>query len=263
MSEVAQGIQITLDQGTFAWLQISIWVVLAVTIVAALGWAYHFWVELHKTPKESKDIREAYNKKMPMMLLASDSGTGMTKVANRVGSEGYATTRPEGKWKFHHTQLFPRPGKVPNSINVDAAGGKDLSKTRTLAEQINKINTKKLILEGARVPLWVGVPSKGIVASVFAIAGIQITEEIETKWAAIKGVLGKEVPEIFPIDVSALKQMVVSSSYNASQINAIESDSEHIGEERATKKGLEKWFIIGGLAMMGIGVAALVAAALL
>ena len=261
MSEVAQGIQITLDQGTFIWLQMSIWVVLIVTIVAVLGWAYHFWVELHKTPKESKDIREAHNKKMPMMLLASDSGVAMTKVANRVGSEGYATTKPEGKWKFHYTQLFPRPGKVPNSINVDIT--KDLPKTRTLAEHINKINTKKLILEGARVPLWVGVPSKGIVASVFAIAGIQITEEIEKKWASLQPILGKDVPEIFPIDVSALKQMVVSSSYNASQINAIESDSEHIGEERATKKGLEKWFIIGGLAMMGIGVAALVAAALL
>ena len=263
MSEAVQGIQITLDQGTFAWLQISVWVVLAVTIVAALGWAYHFWVELHKTPKESKTIRTAFNNKMPMMLLATDSGVAIVKVASRVGSEGYMTTRPEGKWKFHFTHLFPRPGKVSAYEAVDENGGKDLSKTRTLAEQINKANTKKLFLEGAKTPLWVGVPSKGVLASVFAIAGVQITEEVEKKWADIQAVLGETVPKIFPIDVSALKQMVVNSSYNESQINSIESDSEHIGEERATKKGLEKWFIIGGLVMMGIGVAALGIAAFL
>lgn len=248
-------VNVTLDAGTWAWLQMSIWVVVGLGIALAIAVVYHFVTEF-RTPKESKDIRSASHRRKPGMLLASDSGSAIFKYADRVGSEGYSTTKPEGRWKFHFTALHPRPGKVPEDIAV--APNKDISKTRSLAEYINKLNTQKLFLEGARIPIWVGVPSKSIVASVFAVAGVQITEAIEKKW---KDFVGNEA-EVFPIDISAMKQMVVSSSYNESQINSIESDSEHIGEERVKKAGLEKWFIIGGFAMMAIGVAALIAAAM-
>lgn len=238
-------VQVNLDQGTWAWLQVSVWVVVGLAIAVVAVSVFHLITE-YRTPEESKKIRDASHKRKPGMLLASDAGTGIFRYADRVGNEGYLTTKNEGKWKFHFTALTPRPGKVPD--NIEVVSGKDLAKTRSVAEYINYLNTKKLHLQGARIPLWIGVPSKSIVASVFAIAGVQITEQIEKNW---KTLTGSDDP--FPIDVSAMKTMVVSSSYNESQINSIESDSEHIGEERAKKAGFEKWFIFGGIAMMIIG----------
>ena len=242
-------VSVNLDQGTWAWLQVSVWVAVGLAIAVVAVFVFHLVTE-YRTPEESKKIRDASHKRKPGMLLASDAGTGIFRYADRVGNEGYLTTKNEGKWKFHFTALTPRPGKVPESIDV--ATGKDIDKTRTVAEYINYLNTKKLHLQGARIPLWIGVPSKSIVASVFAIAGVQITEKIESNWADLANLLDIQ-NDIFPIDVSAMKTMVVSSSYNESQINSIESDSEHIGEERAKKAGFEKWFIFGGIAMMIIG----------
>lgn len=249
-------VNVTLDAGTFAWLQVSIWVAVGLGIAVVGVFVYHLICE-YRTPKESKDIRSASQKRKPGMLLVNDWGTAVFKFADRVGSEGYSTTKPEGRHKFHYTALHPRPGKVPENIEVSV--NKDVDKTRALAEYINKLNTQKIHLEGARIPIWVGVPSKSILTSVLAIAGVQITEKISNNW---KTLMETDL-DVFPVDISAMKQMVVSSSYNESQINSIESDSEHIGEERAKKAGFEKWFIIGGIAMMGIGMAAVIAAAII
>lgn len=250
--QVQTGIQVILDPLTWQWLQLSIWVAVGLTIALIASIVYHLIGE-HRTPFESKGIREASHKGVAGLLLASDSGVADFKSAFRTGSEGYNVTKREGKFKFHHTSLLPRPGQPPNSIDV--AEGKDLDKTRATAGYINRLNTTKIFLRGAKIPLWIGVPSKGIVASILAIAGVQLTEEIQKKWADLMNTT-------FPIDVPALKQMVVSSSYNESQINAIEADSERIGEERA-KKGdpINKLVIIVGLAMMGIGAAMLAIAA--
>ncbi len=254
MSEqiVQTGIQVVLDPMTWQWLQLSVWVTVGLGISLVASIVFHFWCE-YRTPKESKGIRDANHRNMPGLLLASDSGVADWKTAARIGSEGYLVTAKEGKWKFHHTALTPRPGQVPSTIDVET--GKDLDRTRLLASYINRLNTTKVFLRGAKVPLWVCVPSKGIVASILAIAAVQLTEEMQRKWSEIMGT-------VFPIDIPALKQMVVSSSYNESQINAIESDSEHIGEERAKKgEGINKLIIIVGIVMMGLGAAMLAIAA--
>jgi hypothetical protein len=234
------GIQVILDPGTWAWLQMSMWVTIALALGMICAIVWHFISEF-RTPLESKGIRDASHGKKPGLILVGDDGVAEWKTPQRIGHEGYTVTKPEGKWKFHWTGLFPRPGKVSDSIEVQDK--KDLDKTRLLASYINELNTRKIFFRGARVPVWVGIKSKAVLANICAIAGIQMTEQ-----------LARSIGDQFVIDVSALKKMVVSSSYNQSQINAVESDSEHIGEERA-KKGemLNKWVLIAGIAFGVMG----------
>ena len=246
-----QGVNVILDAGTWFWLQISFWVcsVFIIGFIVALVWRF---IGEYRTPGESKRIRDASHRHRTSMVLAGDEGTAEWKTAERVGSAGYAVTKPEGKFKFHYTGLFPRRGKIPEIVTVDE--GCDLEKTRMLASYVNELNTRKLFLKDAKIPVWFGVKSKSILASIYAIAAIQLTEDFQKAFNIAKASVPSLSAEVFPIDVLALKEMVVKTSYNQSQLNAIESDSEHIGEERVKKESLNKLVLLAGIGFGALGV---------
>lgn len=255
VNQTPVGIQVVLDPGTWQWLQMSVWVAVGLTIAVIASVIFHLITEF-RTPLESKAIRNASHGRKSGAFLISDDGVADFKAAARTGSEGYIETKKEGKFKFYHTAFTPRPGTVSSEINVTPGGEKDLAKTRALAERINRLNTTKVFLRGARIPIWFGVYSKGLLASAYAIAGLQLTEILEK--ATI------EAGQVFPIDVTALKQMVTKASYNESQINALASDHEHIGEERAKKgEGLQKIIVIFGIVMVIVGAVMLAIAGLI
>lgn len=140
---------------------------------------------------------------------------------------------------------------------IPVESNKDPDKTRQLAEYMNFLNTRKVQLRGSNNPIWVGVKSKAILMSILATAGIQLTEEVQKALAPLSN-------KPFPIDVSALKRMVVSSSYNQSQVIALTKVHEQIGfEKKPESDKLGKWFFIICLGMLIAGAAMLGAAAFL
>ncbi len=249
MSE-QQGIQVFLDPLTWSWLQISFYAFSFAIIGLIVAVAWHLISEF-RTPSESKGIRNASHRRRAGAILAGDEGLAEWKIADRIGNEGYMVTKPEGKVKFHFTGLFPRRGKVPNDISVHEPY--NLDKTRELAAYINELNTRKLFFKGARIPVWFGVKSKSVLASIYAIAAVQMTDQLKLAFdeAVTKAGLASDY---FPIDLTALKEMVVKTSYNQSQLNAIESDSEHIGEDRVKKAELNKLVLLAGIAFGALGI---------
>lgn len=247
-----QYVNVNLDLGTWTWLQMSFWVaaILIITVIALV--AFMIWRE-HRTPLESKGIRESSNSRLAGAIIAREDGTADYIVANGSGSQGHLETKPKGKWKFQYRAFYPRAGIVPEEIQVDEANGKDLDQTRAMAEYIINLNSRKLHLRGARTALWIGVESKAILMNIFAIAAIQQNEVVEK--------LLNAMGEKFPIDLYALKQMVFAGSYNASDINKLANIHEHIGEERAKKpESSTKLVLYAGLAMIVIGAVMLGAA---
>lgn len=258
MSVPVQGQPVTIDWGSWLWCSAYSYVVIAVFIISTVAiFAYHLW-QNHRSPAESNRLKECSIARKAAILVANDDGNAEIKRADKKNSgEGYMETKPSGKWKWYWTAMYPRKGIIPTDVPVTE--GKDESKTRSMASVLTELNTKKLHLQGARIPLWVAVESKAVLMSLYGVAGIQVLELFE-KW------FNSEYPkDIFPIDIHAVKQMVFKASYNESQINALASDHEHIGEERAKKgEGLNKLVLIAGIAfgvigMVALGIAAFVA----
>lgn len=243
-------VNVNLDVGTWQWLQASFWVAAFLVVALLVILVYHI-VYRYRTPKEANDIRSGSHKKTAGILLVGDDGYTDYEPFAYTGNEGWGETKTRGKPKQHYTGFLPRPG-LASSETIDEA---KQEKTEALANFINTLNTRKLFLRGAKTALWVAVKPKAILMNIYAIAGVQLTENFEEFWNEWK----KEKGDIFPIDVSALKRMVVSSSWNESQINALEANREALGELKAADKGaLNKWAIIGGIGLAGLGFACLI-----
>lgn len=245
-------INVNLDSGTFAWLQYSVWVAVALIIGIIIVAVYHF-VDQYRTPPFSKSVKEAHRQRKAGLLLVGDDGYADYEQTHYAGSEGWSETKERGKPKWGYIGFLPRPGKVPEAIPV--ANDKDLSKTRALAEYFNFLNTRKIVVRGSNNPLWIGVKSKALLANILALSGVQLTEKLEEKWAEIAPLLNIDpMTTAFTVDVSAMKRMVVSSSYNASQVIALTKIHEKIGEEKKPDADrLGKWVIILGIALVITG----------
>jgi hypothetical protein len=244
---------------TLIYTSVALGIVIA--LVFAL-WGIQSW----RTPRESKEIRNASNAKKTLNIIATSEGKFKFRWTEKTGHEGSAMTKPEGKDKKHWTGFLARPGKTaniavsslmaPEGATVEEVlkaneEAKNLqSKTEAMAQFLNAQITRKSYLEGARIPVQFAVEDKALIASIFGIAGIQVTEAMLEAF-----------PDI-PIDMNALKRMVVSNSWNESQINAQEEDMKEQGRLEAKRKsGLkESWipWLIGGGIFFG-GLAALVA----
>jgi hypothetical protein len=249
-------INVPMDATTFGWLQISFWAFSAAVIAAIVFFAYHI-IDQFRTPDISKRTRDSHRQKKAGLILAGDDGYADFEIAKYTGSEGWAETKEKGKPKWNFIGFFPRPGKISEDTPVDESGGKDLSKTRQWAEYINFLNTRKIQFRGSNNPIWIAVKPKAILMNLKALAAIQLTEAAEKEWTRF-------TDKPFPIDISAMKQMVVSSSYNQSQVIALSKVHEKIGEEkRPATEAYGKWFFIIAIVMLVAGVCALGAAAFL
>lgn len=199
-------------------------VIAAVAIVIA-------WVVYEKyfTPQESKDIRQAFRKKFPLCMLGGDDGFADFKPAAFSGPEGILETKSVGRTQEHYTGALPRPKQFKaEEINVDTTNKKDPEKTVAVANHISMLANRRLLLRGARVPVWFAYRGKAVLTSLYALVALQILEGLSKM---------PELKDAFAVvDVVAIKALF-SEQWNESQINAQESDKERKGELKSKKFG--------------------------
>lgn len=209
--------------------QYQIAVALAIVgIIAAVGVAAAWFIYEHWfTPLESKDMRRASRKKRPLLMLAGDDGYADIKDAPFSGAEGILKSKNEGRTKEHYTGALPRPQEFTDS-DIDAGEGFDLTKTVAVANYVSMLANRRLLLRGAKVPIWFAYRGKAVLASLYGLAALQVVEGLSQV---------KELKEVFAaVDVVAIKSLF-SAQWNESQINALEADAERVGELKAKRFG--------------------------
>lgn len=252
MSEVLTENEIMqIIQGLGAQYQMAIVGMLVTMFIAiAIGIAW-FVYERFFTPDESKYIRKAFRKKQPLLFLGGDDGFCDIHNAPFSGSEGALRTADQGKTKEHYLGILPRPKTygaediTPFMAKDKATNNDSVKKTVALANYISMIANRRLLLRGARVPVWIGYRGKAIITSLYGLVALQILETLveDSKKEAqdmkdkAKAEMEKSLSLIFAtVDILAIKALF-SRQWNQSQIIACETDAERAGEVRSKKFG--------------------------
>lgn len=220
-----------------------------VATMAAIGIGIA-WLIFEKffTPDESKFIRKAYRKKRALMAIGGDDGFMDLQHADIIGSEGVLSTQNVGATKEHFTGALPRPKEILASQIELTDKDKDKDKTVAVANYISQIANRRLLLRGARVPVWFAYRGKAILASLYGLIALQVVEGMAKQ---------KEFQSAFAtIDVLAIKALF-SQQWNQSQIQANETDAERKGELRAKKFGGKESLILIFVLLIGVCVAAI------
>jgi hypothetical protein len=195
---------------------------ISLVAIAAIIAAWIIW-ERYFTPEESKIIRKASRKKKALDFLASDDGYGDFVMNEKTGKGGYAeTTRdPKSNW----TGFYAR--------SSEETDGED-TKTK-IANLINKFASRKLYLRHAKIPIWFGYAGKAILASLYSLIALDITEQLATNGG------NPTKPQPQPIDVTAIKSLF-SKPWDQSQIRAQSIDAKREGMLEEKKfSGLQSW----------------------
>lgn len=209
--------------------QYQVAVILAiVAILAAVGLGVAWFVFEHwLTPKEAKQIRTATRKKTPLMMLGGDDGYADISHAAFSGPEGILQTKKQGKTEEHYTGALPRP-RVFENDEINVAEDKDVGKTVAFANFVSALANRRLLLRGARVPIWFAYRGKAVLASLYGLAALQMVEKLDKV---------PEFKDVFTsVDVVAIKSLF-SEQWNESQINAQEADAERVGELKSKRFG--------------------------
>lgn len=234
---------------------IGMLVAMFIAIAVGIAWfVYEKWF----TPDEAKFIRKAFRKKQPLLFLGGDDGFCDIHNAPFSGSEGSLRTQDQGKTKEHYLGILPRPKTYGSEdivpfMSKDKAGNEEsVKKTVALANYVSMIANRRLLLRGARVPVWIGYRGKAIITSLYGLVALQILEALvddsknqakELKDKA-KAEMEKSLGLIFAtVDILAIKALF-SRQWNQSQVIACETDSERAGEIRAKKFGSKESLIL-------------------
>lgn len=246
--------------GMASQYQIAI-AIAAVSILAAIGVGVA-WLVFEKwfTPAESKYLRRAFRRKRPLIFLGGDDGYADFVDAPFSGSEGILQTRKEGRTQEHYTGALPRPKEfdetdiqlTDESDLIDENGqpkkdkdGKPLksqynkTKTVAIANFISSLANRRLLLRGAKIPVWLAYRGKAILASLYGLAALDMLQAMSQ---------AKEFKEAFSaVDVVAIKALF-AEQWNESQINAQETDAERKGflnaKKFAGKESLIMFFVV-------------------
>jgi hypothetical protein len=120
----------------------------------------------YKTPKESYDIKKASNKGLLSLLVVGlDHFADFLPMKDFI-PEGVKEAPPVGKGakKSILRYVMPMSKRVPDDLDVDEASGKDRETTAKVLQTLFDLNTEKVFLRKAKIPLLVGV--KNSVAAV-------------------------------------------------------------------------------------------------
>lgn len=220
-----------------------------IAVMAAIGIGVA-WVVYEKffTPDESKFIRKAYRKKRALMAIGGDDGFMDLQNADSIGSEGILRTKGVGVTNEHFTGALPRPKEILASQIELKDKVKDKEATVAVANYISQIANRRLLLRGARVPVWFAYRGKAILASLYGLIALQVVEGLAAK---------EEFKSAFAtIDVLAIKALF-SQQWNQSQIQANETDAERKGELRSKKFGGKESLILIFALLIGLCVVAI------
>lgn len=221
--------------------------VVGVIACAAIGISWFVW-EHWLTPAESKHIRRASRKKRPLIVLGGDDGYADINDAAFSGPEGILQTKKVGRTQEHYTGALPRPREF-DETEIQVSKDKDVVKTTAIANFVSMLANRRLLLRGARIPIWIAYKGKAVIASLYGLAAIQVLEGMSKL---------PELKETFAaVDIVAIKSLF-SEQWNESQINAQETDAERVGELKAKRFGGKESLVIIFALLIGVVVLAIV-----
>ena len=235
-------ITVTLDDSTWWWLQISLWVTIALVIAIIVIIVYHLWEE-HRYPREAKQIKQAALKNKPLIDMAGDDGYEDFVVGSEFIHEGILETKPLTKSSEPWVGFLPRQTEIDK---IEVASGKDAEKTMQVLAWLAKMSSRKLYLRGAKVPVWHAYRGKTVAISLLGLVAIEMLEE-----------LAKAFPSIFAsVDQLAIKNYF-DLPWDQTQRSAQGQRRENVGFKKGLKwnkqEGLKTvafMFIVGGVLLV-------------
>lgn len=218
-------------------------VAVAIAIIAsicAIGLGVSWFVYEHFfTPSDSKHIRRAFRKKRPLTFLGGDDGyLDIVDVPTAV-PEGFVETSNYGGAKQKHLGALPRPIQF-TADQIEVAKGKDVDKTVAVANFVSMLASRRLMLRGAKVPVWIAYRGKAILTSLYGLIALQIVEGL----ADFAKQLGDKFAEAWgAVDITAIKDLF-SEQWEESQIQALAYEKERKGEAKAKRFGGKESLIL-------------------
>ena len=190
-----------------------------ITLLAIAGIisAWIIW-EKWMTPQESKTIRKATRKKRPIAIHVGDEGFAKIEILDFIGKEGFASTKKDSTDKDQFLGFFARsPSEEPSD------------KKGKIAAFINKLASKKVYLQHAKIPVWFAYTGKAILTSLFSLAGLELTKDLPTN------------PTPAVVDLQELKSLF-GKPWDQTQIRANQVDARTEGVFEGKKfSSLETW----------------------
>ncbi len=235
--------------------------VAVVAVIALVGVIIAWWgYEKYFTPLESHQIRQAFRKHFALMGLGGDDGYLDILAAPTSGPEGFLESKGVGITKEHYSGALPRakvftladykPSDSPIATveDVEAKEGDkpkpeavnkskySAQKTIAVANYISMLASRRLLLRGAKVPIWLAYRGKAIMTSLYGLAALQLVEALCNLVAESKtNPTLQTIADAFAlVDILAIKDLF-SQQWNESQLNAQEADKERKGELKARK----------------------------
>ena len=172
------------DSNTLA--QMTVWiyagiVAMVIAMIMGIAWA----ITKFRTPKEASSATRAAHKRLPLILLAGlDHFADLFPLREYI-PEGVLETFPFGKKPNKRVYRYALPQQAPvNNIQVDQS--KDEETTIRVIKALNDMNTDKVFLRGAKVPLLVGVKNRAIAASLPFLGALNWIKDLEQIAASSK-----------------------------------------------------------------------------
>ena len=235
-------INLTLDDATFIWLQISFWIVAALVVSVIAVVALYLWSE-HRYPLESKKTKRASTKNKPVIILGGDDGFADVVVGEDFVHEGILESKPITKSGEPWVGFLPREGEIDE---LEVEKGKDKEATKKVIEWVGKMASRKLTLRGAKVPIWFAYRGKTVVMSLLGLVAIELVEEFE-----------KSMPTVFAsVDLLQVKNYF-NLPWDQTQRSAQAQRKENMGFKKGLKwnrqeglKTIAMMFIIGAIILL-------------
>ncbi len=149
-----------LDQTTMLAVVGVVGLILFIVLLIFVGYSRY------RTPKESWDIKKASNRGLLSLLVVGLDHFADFMPMNDFIPEGVKESQPIGKGKKKTSLRYclPRAEQVPDDLEVDESAGKSREATAKVLQTLFDLNTEKVFLRKAKIPLLVGV--KNSVAAV-------------------------------------------------------------------------------------------------
>lgn len=209
-------------------------VALAILFGIAAGGLSVAWLVWEKwlTPKDSKEIRTASRKKRPLEFIAGDDGYLDIVFAKSGIAEGVLETSKIGTIDDSHIGALPRPIEFTEE-QITVAKDKDLKATVAMANYVSRQASRRLMLRGSKLPVWVGYRGKAILVSIYGLIALQFLDGLVEN---AKEFGEQFVAAVAKIDIIAIKDLF-GEQWEESQIHALAYEKERKGEAKAKRFG--------------------------
>jgi len=147
-----------------------------VMIIAAIGIAVAWTIVNWRIPQESKQITKATHGKRPVIFFFNDAGQGWFEPLKQINASGAASTtknidKPKGFLGFFPRKKDPVFQNPTQDVTGDIAAD-------NLAEYVDSLQTSKIYLRNAKIPIHVAYTGKALITSFMALAGVEVAQKL-------------------------------------------------------------------------------------